>query len=83
MNDWNGEERRVNSAELQLREIIRDELRPVRHQQEQLRKEQAEITTKIMEWELGAKWFRIFIIGTVGLISMGAAAWEWARGHIR
>jgi hypothetical protein len=82
-DEWQGEERRTMPHEYQLREIIRDELRPVRHQQEQLRKEQAEITTKIMEWELGAKWFRIFIIGTVGLISMGAAAWEWARGHIR
>jgi hypothetical protein len=84
MNDeWQGEERRTMPHEYQLREIIRDELRPIRYQQEQLRKEQAEITTKILEWELGAKWFRVFIIATVGLVTTGAAVYEWLRAHIK
>lgn len=82
-DEWQGDERRTMPHEYQLREIIRDELRPVRYEQAELRKQQAEISSKIADWESGAKWFRVFIIGTVSLITMGATAWEWMRGHVK
>ena len=83
MSDWDGEERRAMPHEYDMRTIIRDELRPIQYQQAEMRKEQAEIRAKINDWESGARWFRVFIIGTVSLVSMGAALWEWARAHVK
>lgn len=83
MREWEGEERRTKPHEYELREIIRDELRPMKYQQEQIRKEQTAISEKIHEWEIGAKWFRVFIIGTVGLVTGGATLWEWLRSHVK
>lgn len=83
MNDWSGEERRVVPYEYDFRKVIRDELRPIQEKQEELFKAQTKIERKISDWESGAKWFRVFIISTVGLASMGAAAWEWAKAHVK
>lgn len=74
--EWDGKERRGKPHEYEFRSIIREELEPIRQKQE-------EIDDKITEWELAAKWFRMFIIGTVTLVGMIAGAYEWVRHHLR
>lgn len=76
-DEWDGiTERRGRPHEYELRNIIREEIEPIKRNQETIQE-------KIKEWELGAKWFRIFIIGTVGLVTMLAGIYEWMRTHIR
>jgi len=76
MSEWDGEERRNKPHEYEFRRILKEELEPIQANQ-------AEIQEKIREWELAAKWFRIFVIGTVTLITMIAGAYEWMRHHLR
>lgn len=83
MADWEGEERRQLPHEYQLRSIIREELTPIQRQQAEMRQAQLQVERKINEWELGAKWFRIFIVGTVGIVATAAGIWEWMRTHLR
>jgi len=84
MTDWDGEERRKPQADYSfVREIIRDELMTIKYQQDKLLREHSEIAQKIQNWEAGAKWFRVFIIGTVGIVTATAAAWEWMREHVK
>lgn len=83
-DEWDGvTERRSRPHEYELRTIIREELTPIQRQQAEMRKAQIEIEKKINEWEIGAKLFRMFIIGTVGLVTAGTALWEWMRAHIK
>jgi hypothetical protein len=83
-DEWDGiTERRGRPHEYELRNIIREELTPIQRQQQEMRHAQIEIQDKIKEWELGAKWFRVFIIGTVGLVTTAAAIYEWLRTHVR
>lgn len=74
--EWDGTDRRKKPHEYEFRAIIREELEPIRQKQE-------EIDDKITEWELAAKWFRMFIIGTVTLVGMVAGAYEWVKHHLR
>ena len=73
MAEWDDKERRGYA---ELREVVREEIEP-------LRKNQELIQAKITEWETGARWFRVFIIGTVSLVTMAAAAYEWLKDHIK
>ena len=73
MAEWDGKERRGYA---ELREVVREEIEP-------LRKNQETIQAKISEWESGARWFRVFIIGTVGLVTMAVSAYEWLKDHIK
>ena len=83
MAEWDGIERRNRPHEYELRSIIREELTPIQRQQQEMRKAQIDIQDKIKEWELGAKWFRLFIIGTVSVVTLAAGAFEWIRTHIK
>lgn len=76
MGEWDGIERRGKPHEYEFRQIIREEIQP-------LKDNQADIQEKIREWELGARWFRLFIIGTVGLVTMLAGVYEWMRHHLK
>lgn len=73
MAEWDGKERRGYA---ELREVVREEIEP-------LRKNQELIQAKIAEWESGARWFRVFIIGTVSIVTAAAAAYEWLKDHIK
>lgn len=68
-----GEDRRTYA---EIREIIREEIKPLQDNQEAIK-------AKIAEWESGARWFRVFIIGTVSLVTAAAALYEWIKDHIR
>lgn len=82
--DWDGiTERRHRPHEYDFRVIIREELTPIQRRQDEMRKAQIEIEKKIGDWESGARWFRVFIVGTVSLITAGAAVWEWMRTHVK
>ena len=48
-----------------------------------MRQAQIGIERKVTEWELAAKWFRIFVVSTVAVASVLVGIWEWARTHIR
>ena len=72
-DNWNGQERR-NYAE--IREIIREEIKPLQDNQETIK-------AKIAEWESGARWFRVFIIGTVSVVTMAAGIYEWLKDHLK
>ena len=76
MGDWDGTERRSKPHEYEFRRILREEIEP-------LRETQRELERKINEWELAARWFRIFIIGTVGLVTAAAGAYEWLKHHLK
>lgn len=80
MAEWDGKDRRNYSD---LREVVRDELMPIKEQQAEMRRAQIIIEKKIGEWESGARWFRVFIIGTVSLVTAAAAAYEWLKDHIK
>lgn len=80
MAEWDGKERRTYS---ELREVVREELTPLQRKQDEMRKAQIKIEDKIAEWESGARWFRVFIIGTVGLVTAAATAYEWLKEHIK
>lgn len=73
MAEWDGKERRGYA---ELREVVREEIEP-------LRKNQELIQAKIAEWESGARWFQVFIIGTVSIVTAAAAAYEWLKDHIK
>ena len=75
-DEWNGEERRNKPYEYQFRQIIREEIEPIRETQRRLE-------AKITEWELAARWFRLFIIGTVAVVSALIGAYEWLRVHLK
>jgi hypothetical protein len=81
--EWDGIERRTKPHEYELRSIIREELTPIQRQQQEMRKAQIDIQDKIREWELGAKWFRYFIMGTVGIVTVAAGAYEWLKDHLK
>lgn len=76
MSEWDGHERRNKPHEYELRSIIREEIEPLKRNQEV-------IQDKIKEWELGARWLRIFIIGTVSLVTAFAAMYEWMKDHVK
>lgn len=76
MDEWDGHERRNRPHEYEFRTIIREEIEPLRETQRRLE-------AKVSEWELAARWFRIFIIGTVSVVGMLAGAYEWLRHHLR
>lgn len=77
MDEWDGvTERRNRPHEYEFRKILREEIEPVRNTQRELER-------KIAEWELAAKWFRLFIIGTVGLVTMAVGVYEWLRVHLK
>lgn len=76
MDDWDGVDRRIKPHEYELRSIIREEMAPIK-------KNQADIQRKIAEWELGAQWFRKFVMGTVAIVGFAAAAYEWLKEHLR
>lgn len=80
MAEWDGKERRGYT---ELREVVREELAPIQQKQDEMRKAQIKIEDKIGEWESGVRWFRVFVIGTVSLVTMAAAAYEWLKGHIK
>ena len=63
-------------TEARLRDVLRDELTPIRDTQE-------EINRKIAQWEFGAAIFRWFIVGTVGAVTVLAGAFEWAKTHLK
>jgi hypothetical protein len=74
--EWDGRERRNRPHEYEFRNIIREEIEPLRETQRRLE-------SKISEWELAAKWFRLFIIGTVTFIGLVAGAYEWLKDHLK
>lgn len=78
--EWDGKERRTYN---EMREVIREELKPIQHRQQEMREAQIEIERKIQDWESGAKWFRAFILGSVGLFTAGVAVWEWVKEHVK
>jgi hypothetical protein len=82
-DDWSGEERRTRLYDYEFRAVIREELQPIQQKQYEMREAQLKLEQKVTEWEMGAKWFRIFIIGTVSFITVAAGAWEWIRTHIK
>lgn len=75
-DQWDGQERRVKPYEYQMRNIIREELKPIVHEQERISK-------KIENWEFGATIFRYFILATVGAATVGASVYEWAKEHLK
>jgi hypothetical protein len=75
-DEWDGIERRNKPHEYEFRRILREEIEPVRETQRELER-------KIAEWELAAKWFRVFIIGTVGLVTALVGIYEWLRVHLK
>lgn len=75
-DEWDGIDRRKKPYEYELRSIIREELKPVRDKQE-------EIEAKITEWELAAKWFRLFILGTVACVGTLIGVYEWVKDHLK
>jgi hypothetical protein len=81
--EWDGIERRTKPHEYELRSIIREELTTIERQQIEMRQAQINIERKVTEWELAAKWFRIFVVATVAGASVLVGIWEWARTHIR
>ena len=83
MAEWDGIERRNRPHEYDLRSIIREELTTIERQQIEMRQAQINIERKVTEWELAAKWFRIFVVSTVAVASVIVGIWEWARTHIR
>ena len=82
-DEWDGIERRQRPHEYELRAIIREEMTPIQRQQIEMRQAQIDIEKKIGDWEAGARWFRIFIIGTVSVITALAGLYEWLRHHIK
>lgn len=72
-DEWKGQERRSYA---EIREIIREEIKPLQDNQETIK-------AKIAEWESGARWFRVFIIGTVSVVTLAAGAFEWLRTHLK
>lgn len=80
MGEWDGKERRTYS---ELREVVRDELKPIRQKQDEMREAQMEIERKITEWETVAKWFRIFVLGTVALVAALVKMYEWMADHLK
>ena len=76
MDDWDGVERRNKPHEYEFRRILREEIEPIR-------KTQRDLERKVAEWELAAKWFRVFILGTVGFVAMLAGVYEWVRHNLR
>lgn len=77
MNDgWDGEEHRGRPHEYESRQILREEI-------ESIRETQRRLEAKVSEWELAAKWFRIFIIGTVAVVTTLAGLYEWIRLHLK
>jgi hypothetical protein len=82
-NEWDGIERRNKPHEYELRSIIREELTTIERQQIEMRKAQIGIEKKITEWEIAAKLFRYFVIGTVSVVTVFAGAVEWLRAHIK
>ena len=79
-DEWGGRERRTYS---ELREVVRDELKPIRQRQDEMREAQIEIERKITEWETAAKWFRIFVLGTVALVAALVKMYEWMADHLK
>lgn len=73
MAEWDGKERRGYA---ELREIIREEIQPLKDNQDT-------IQAKIAEWEVATKWLRYFIIGTVAFISAALKVYEWIKNHIQ
>lgn len=80
MAEWDGNDRRSYGD---LRDVVKEELAPIKEQQAEMRKAQILIERKITEWELASGLFRKFIIGTAGIIAAGAGAYEWLRDHIK
>lgn len=74
--EWDGQERRTKPHEYEFRRILREEIEP-------LREAQYELERKVTEWELAAKWFRAFILGTVGIAASVVAAYEWVKDHLK
>ena len=74
--EWDERERRNKPHEYEFRSIIREEIEPIRETQRRLE-------AKVNEWELAARWFRVFIIGTVAVVSALIGAYEWLRVHLK
>ena len=75
-NEWDGRERRNKPHEYEFRRILREEIEPIRATQREMER-------KILEWELAARWFRIFIIGTVAVVTTLVGVYEWIRLHLK
>lgn len=74
--EWDGVDRRKKPHDYELRGIIREELASIKEKQD-------EIEDKINEWELVAKWFRMFILGTVAFVGTLIGVYEWVKDHLK
>lgn len=80
MAEWDGKDRR---GYVELREVVREELAPIKDQQAEMRRAQILIERKITEWELASSLFRKFIIGTALFISGAIGLYEKVKDHIK